>query len=107
MWEWAIWTALIVAFLAGISALLLLAVRARRAWLTARDTHTDVLRRLDDFARKAEAAAEKIAAVGDTAELQASVERLRISLTQLAVLRAALDEVGGTVGRVTAYLPRK
>jgi hypothetical protein len=107
MWEWAIWTALIVASLAGVGPLLLLAVRARRAWLTARDTHTDVLHRLDDFARKAEAAAEKIAAIGDTAELQASVERLRISLTQLAVLRAALDEVGGTVGRVTAYLPRK
>jgi hypothetical protein len=107
MWEWAIWTALIVTFLATVTALVLLTMRARRAWLTARETHTDVLRRLDDFARRAETTAEKVGAVGDTAELQASVERLRISLTRLAVLRAALDEVGGTVGRVTAYLPRK
>ena len=58
--------------------------------------------------RQAEAASDKIAAAGDTtAELEESVERLRVSLAQLAVLRAALDEVDGTVGRVTAYLPRK
>ena len=36
-----------------------------------------------------------------------SLERLRVSLAQLAVLRAALDEVDGTVARVAAYLPRK
>jgi hypothetical protein len=107
MWEWAIWTALIVAFLAGVAGLLLFAVRARRAWLTARETHTDVSRRLDDFALKARTAAEKIAATGDTAELQSSVERLRVSLAQFNVLRAALHEATATVGRMAPYLPQK
>ena len=108
MWDWAIWAALIVVVLAGIAALALFFVRAREAWRNARDTAPDVLRRLDEFSHKAEEAAEKIAATSDsTAELEGSVERLRISLAQLAVLRAALDEATGTVGRVTAYLPHE
>jgi hypothetical protein len=108
MWDWAIWGALIVVAAAGIAALVLLAVRARQAWRAARDTPQNVLRRLDEFSRKAEGVAEKIAAAGDaTVELEGSIERLRISLAQLAVLRAALDEATGTVGRVAAYLPRK
>jgi hypothetical protein len=107
MWDWAIWAALIVVAVAGITALTLFAVRASNAWRDVRDTRLDVLRRLDDFAGKAEAVSEKLAAADDTAELQSSLERLRVSLAQLAVLRAALDEVDGTVGRVTAYLPRK
>ena len=108
MADWAIWAALIVVVLAGIAALTLFVVRVRQAWRDAKDTPPDVLRRLDEFSRKAEAAAEKIAAMGGaTAELEASVERLRVSLAQLAVLRAALDEATGTVGRVTAYLPHE
>ena len=108
MWDWAIRAALIVVLLAGIAALVLFAVRARRAWRDARDMVPDLLQRLDEFSHKAEAAAEKIAATGDTtAELEGSVERLQVSLAQLAALRAALDEATGTVGRVTAYLPRR
>jgi hypothetical protein len=108
MWDWAIWGALIVVVVAGIAALVLFALRVRQAWRAARDTPRDVLRRLDEFSRKAEAAAERVAAAGDaTAELEGSIERLRISLAQLAVLRAALDEATGTVGRVAAYLPHK
>jgi len=108
MWDWAIWGALIVVAVAGIAALVLFAVRARQAWRAARDTPQNVLRRLDEFSRKAEAVAEKIAAAGDaTVELEGSIERLRTSFAQLAVLRAALDEATGTVGRVAAYLPRK
>jgi hypothetical protein len=108
MWDWGIWGALIVVVVAGLAALVLCALRVREAWRTARDTPQDVLRRLDEFSRKAEAVAEKIAAASDaTVELEGSIERLRISLAQLAVLRAALDEATGTVGRVAAYLPRK
>ena len=108
MWDWAIWGALIVVGVAGIAALVLFTLRVRQAWRAARDTPRDVLRRLDEFSRQAEAAAERVAATGDTtAELEGSIERLRISLAQLAVLRAALDEATGTVGRVAAYLPYK
>jgi hypothetical protein len=106
MWDWAIWGALIVVVVAGTAALALFALRTRRAWRDARDTPRDVLSRLDDFSRKAEAVAEKIAAASDTTgELEASAERLRVSLAQLAVLRAALDEATGTVGRIAPYLP--
>jgi hypothetical protein len=108
VWDWAIWSALAVAVLAGTAALLLLAVRALRAWRDVNDGRRDVLRRLDDFSRKAAVVSERLAAANEsTAELQGSLERLRISLAQLAVLRAALDEVDGTVTRVAAYLPRK
>jgi septal ring factor EnvC (AmiA/AmiB activator) len=108
VWDWAIWAALIVAMSAAIAAFVLLAVRARRAWRDVDETRRDVLRRLDDFAGKADAVSKKLAAANDsTAELQGSLERLRASLAQLAVLREALDEVDGTVARVAAYLPRK
>jgi hypothetical protein len=108
MWDWAIWGALIVAVLAVGAASALLARRALRGWREVKDARLDVVRRLDDLSAKVEATAERVAAVGDTAELQESVGRLRVSLAQLAALRAALDEAhDDTVGRVAAYLPRK
>jgi hypothetical protein len=107
VWDWAIWAALIAAAIAVIAAFALFAVRALTAWRDVRDRRVDTLRRLDAFAGKAEAISERLAAAEDTAELESSLERLRSSLAQLAVLRAALDEADGTVGRVTAYLPRK
>jgi hypothetical protein len=108
VWDWAIWAALIVAVCVGIAAFALLAVRALRAWRDVDAARRNVLLRLDDFAGKAEAVSEKLAAASEsTAELQGSLEHLRVSLAQLAVLRAALDEVDGTVARVAAYLPHK
>jgi len=108
MADWAIWAALIVVTVAGIAALVLFVVRSRRAWRDATEMAPDLLRRLDEFSHKAEAVAEKIAATSEsTAELEGSVERLRVSLAELAVLRAALDEATGTVGRVTSYLPHE
>ena len=77
------------------------------AWRAFQQTRGAVVGGLDEFAAQAEAVADKLAAAGDTAELQESVGRLRVSLARLDVLRAALDEVDGTVGRVTAYLPHK
>ena len=107
MWDWAVWGALIAAGIAGIATLVLLGARARGAWRQARDTRREVVRRLDEFASKAEATTEKIAAAGETGELGDSLGRLRSSLAELAVLRAALGEAQDTVERVTAYLPRK
>ncbi len=108
MWDWAIWGALIVVAVVGIAALALFAVHVRRAWRDARETNRETLRRLDEFAGKAEAVSERLAATGDkTAELEGSLKHLHVSLAQLAVLRAALGEVDSPVGRVAAYLPRK
>jgi len=107
MSDWAIWGALILAALAGIAALGLLAVRVREAWRDLKEARRNIVRRLGDFAAKAETTADKVAGAGDTAELQESLGRLRVSLAQLAVLRAAIDEAQVTFGRVTAVVPRK
>ena len=107
MWDWAIWAALILGGLTGIAALVLLALRARQAWRAFEDTRRTVVHGLADFAARAEAVADKVAAAGDTAELQESLGRLRVSLARLAVLRAAIDDAQDTFGRVTAVVPRK
>jgi len=108
MWDWAIWTALIVTFLAGIAALVLLVVRVLQAWRDLKRTRRRSVRRLDNFAARAEATAERLETAGDTAELEQSLGRLRISLARLAVLTDALDEAAeDTVDRVLAFVPRK
>jgi hypothetical protein len=107
MWDWAIWAALVLGTVAGIAALALLVVRSLEAWRAFRQTRGAVVGGLDKFAAQAEAVADKLTAAGDTAELQKSVGPLRVSLARLDVLRAALDEVDGTVGPVAAYLPHK
>jgi hypothetical protein len=107
MWDWAIWGSLIAVFLAGVAALALVVVRSRVAWRDVRYTGRDTVRRLDELTVKAEATADRLEVAGDTAELEESLGRLRVSLAQLAVLREALDEVQDGVGRVAAVVPRK
>ena len=107
MWDWAIWTALILVAVAGIAALVLLALRLRDMWHSFEETRKTMIRGLDSLATNAEAVAEKAAVAGDFTELEESVGRLRVSLAQLAVLRGALDEARVTFRPVTAFLPRK
>jgi len=107
MWDWAIWAAFVLGTVAGIAALTLLVVRSVETWRAFKQTRGAVVGGLDAFAAQAEAVADKLAAAGDAAELEESVGRLRVSLAQLDALRAALDEVDGTVGRFTAYVPHK
>ena len=108
MWDWAIWGALIVAFLAGIGALVLLVRRTRAAYRDFDRTHGTVVRELDEVTARGEAAAARAeAAAGATSELQESLERLRVSLAQLAVLTGALDELDQMVARVAMVVPRK
>jgi ubiquinone biosynthesis protein UbiJ len=105
MWDWAVWAAFILGTLAGIAAFALLVSRSIKAFRAFKETNRAVAGRLDEFAVKAEAAADRLALVDDTAELQESVARLRLSLARLAVLRAAIDEVEATVGRAIAVVP--
>jgi ubiquinone biosynthesis protein UbiJ len=105
MWDWAVWAAFILGTLAGIAAFALLVSRSIKAFRAFKETNRAVAGRLDEFAAKAEAAADRLALVDDTAELQESVARLRLSLARLAVLRAAIDEVDATVGPTTAVVP--
>ena len=104
MWDWAVWGALIAGGIAGIGAMTLLALRARTAWRTFKDVRRDAAYGLGELVAKGEATAERATAAGDTAELHASVARLRVSLAQLDVLRAALGEVEEKAGWVTALL---
>jgi hypothetical protein len=107
MWDWVIWAVLSGVVLAGIAALVLLVLRASEAWRAFKDTRRGVIDGLDEFTSKAETTANRLEATGDTAELQESLGRLRVSLARLAVLRAAIDEADHTVGRFTAFVPRK
>ena len=107
MWNWAIWGALILAALAGVGALALLAARSVKAWRDLQEARRDVVHGLGELQASGEAVAAKLEAAGDTAELQESLGRLRVSLARLAVLRAALGEAQETFGRVTAVVPRK
>ena len=107
MWDWLVWSALILIGVAGVAALALVAVRAREAWRALRATRRDVVGRLDELAAAGETTADKVAAAGDAAELQESLGRLRVSLARLAVLRAAIAEAEDTFGSVRALVPRK
>ena len=107
MWDWAIWAALILGTAAGIAALVLLVVRSLEAWRALREARRSIVGGLDAFAAQAEAVAAKLATADETAELQESLGRLRLSLARLAVLRAAIDEVDDVFGRVVAVVPRK
>ena len=63
---------------------------------------------LDDVGRKLERMSTGAEALGEvTARAEPPVERLRVSLARLAVLRSALADVQDSVGRVTAVYPRK
>jgi hypothetical protein len=107
MWDWAIWGVLIFAGLAAIGAFALIATRARLTWREVKNARRDVLHRLGELARKAEATAEKTAVAGDSAELQESIGRLRVSIERLEILRTALDQARITLGPVTVVVSRR
>jgi methyl-accepting chemotaxis protein len=108
MWDWAVWGALIFAFVAGIAALVLLVRRSREAYHEFGRTSEKVGREVEALAARAEATAARAeATAGNTSELQESLERLRVSLAQLAVLTEELDELNHMAGRLAAVIPRK
>jgi 3-deoxy-D-manno-octulosonic-acid transferase len=105
--DWTIYGALIAGFLALVAAVAFLAVRALQAWRDFKRLRRRAVKELDVFSALAEETAERAARAGDQPRLVASVDRLRVSLARLAVLRGALDEVDDTFARVTAVYPRK
>jgi predicted nuclease with TOPRIM domain len=107
MWDWAIWGALIVGFLAVAGAIAFVAVRVLQAWRGFKRARRHLVRGLEELGEKGEATTEKLETAADTEEVAESLARLRVSLAQLAVLREAIDEVQDTAGRITAVMPRK
>jgi uncharacterized membrane protein YcjF (UPF0283 family) len=105
--DWAIWTALIVGALAVLAGLGFLAVRILQGWRTLKRFRRHLGKELERLADTGERTAQAAARATDTAELDRSLGRLRVSLARFAVLREALDEATGAFGRLTAVYPRK
>ena len=104
MWDWAVWGALAIAICSGIAGVVLVLARVRIALRSVKSLRSGAVAGLGAIATKAELAAAKAESAGDTRELQETVARLRRSLAQLAVLRAALAKVEKQLGWVRVLL---
>jgi hypothetical protein len=105
--DWAIYGVLIACFLAFVGAAAFLAVRLLQGWRTLKRFRRHLGRHLASLAATADRTGEIVERVSDQDALEASLGRLRVALARLNVLRAALDEVGGSFGRVASVYPRK
>jgi hypothetical protein len=104
---WTIWTALIVGTLAVVAALGYLGVRLLQGWRTLKRFRRHLGKELAQLADAGERTAEAASRATDTTELDQSLSRLRVTLARFAVLREALDEATGAVGRFASVYPRK
>jgi uncharacterized membrane protein YcjF (UPF0283 family) len=105
--NWTIWTALIVGALAVLAGLGFLGVRILQGWRTLKRFRRHLGKELGRLADAGERTAEAAARATDTTELDKSLSRLRVTLARFAILREALDEATGAVGRLAAVYPRK
>ena len=107
MWNWAIYGALIVGFLAVSGAAALVLVRGLRGWRALKRLRRGIARELNRLADLGEATADKIAVATDNAKLEESLSRLRVDLARFAILRRAIDEVDEMFQRATWVFPRR
>ena len=105
--DWTVYGALIAGILAVLAAAISLAVRALRGWRTLKRARRHLAKSLAALASSADHTGEIVERISDQRELEGSLARLRIAVRQLDVLRAAVDEVSDSAGRVTAVYPRK
>ncbi len=107
MWNWLIYAALLAGALAILAALVFLAVRILEAWRDFKRLRRHVARELDRLADAGERLADSADRASDTTRLEKRVDQLRATLARYAVLREAIGDVTGTLGRVTAFIPSK
>ncbi|HZS23807.1 MAG TPA: hypothetical protein VFA30_02360 [Gaiellaceae bacterium] len=105
--DWVVYGALALGVLAVLAAASFVVVRCLQAWRDFKRFRRQLARELARLAETAELTAETAERLTDQPELEASTRRLRGTLARFAVLRAAVDETAGAVGRVTAVYPRK
>jgi hypothetical protein len=105
--DWAVYGTLIAGFLAGSAAIAFLVVRILQTLRMLKRFRRHTAKGLARVADLAEQTVEKAATATDTAELDQSLGRLRVTLARFALLREALDEATGTFTRVAAFYPRK
>jgi hypothetical protein len=107
VWNWAIYGALIVGFLAGSAAIAYVLVRTLEAWRALKRWRRGVGKALERLADLGEAMADKLETATDPAKVESSLSRLRVDLARLAVLRQALDEAEDAFKRFAFVYPRK
>ena len=105
--DWAVYGALIAGILVFLAAAAFVAVRALQGWRTLKRARRHLAQSLEALADTADHTGEIVERISDQRELEGSLARLKIALRQLNVLRAAVDEVTDSAGRVTAVYPRK
>ena len=105
--DWAVYGALIAAFLAIAASAALLAVRVLQGWRTLKRFRRHLARALEQLAERADHTGEIVERISDQRELESALARLRVALAQSGVLRAAVGEVTDSLGRVAAVYPRK
>jgi hypothetical protein len=105
--NWAVYGSLIAGFLAVSGAIAFLVVRTLQGRRTIKRFRRQTAKELERLADLGEQTVAKVETATDTAELDESLGRLRITLARFAVLRAALDEATDAFTRVTAVYPRK
>ena len=101
---WAVWIALAVGLAAFAFGVYRLVRQVLGFFRALRRLRGEVLSSAETLARSAERLGEHGDAV---AKLEPALARLGRSQARLSVLLAAVDEVRGSVGRVTAVYPHK
>src|SRR5438445_10948570 len=107
VWNWAIYGALSLGFLAVSGAAALVVVRGLRAWRDLKRLRRGIARELNRLADLGEATADKVGVATDNAKLETSLSRLRVDLARFAILRRAIDEVDELFQRVAWVFPRR
>ena len=105
--DWAIYGALTAGFLAVAAAGVYLCVQALQGWRSFKRFRRHTAKELARLAQVADATSEAAARASDQSQLNTSLAALRVTLTELAVLRSALDEATDAFARFTAVYPRK
>ena len=106
--ELAVWLSLLFLVWATVVGLLFLGARGLRLWRTFKAFSgplEETTKQLNDAAERLNVSSERASA--SSPRLQASLERLRRSLAELAVLRAAIQDVQDLVGRLAFFYPSK
>jgi hypothetical protein len=105
VWDWVVWGALAAAICSAIAGAVIVLKRVREVVRSGKRVYSSAAASLGALEAKAELAAIKAERVGEsTQELETSVARLRRSIAQIAVLRAALDEVDEQFGWIRVFL---
>ena len=105
--DWMVYGALIAAILVVCAAAAFLTVRVLKGRRTLKRARRHLAKSLAALATSAEHTGDIVEQISDQRELERSLARLRLATRQLNVLRAAVDEVTGSVGRITDVYPRK